>query len=63
MPKTQLLTKEQIEKMKNEFLQLDLDNDGTITVDELGNCLRSMRSRPPFRTNFFDAADRLEGGK
>ena len=43
MPKTQLLTKEQIEKMKNEFLQLDLDNDGTITVDELGNCLRSMR--------------------
>ena len=42
-PKTALLTKEQIDKMKNEFCQMDLDGDGTITTEELANCLRTMR--------------------
>ena len=37
------LTNAQIEKMKTEFLRLDVDGDGTITVDELANVLRAMR--------------------
>ena len=39
------LTKEQITKMKSEFLALDADGDGTITVKELENVLRSMRGK------------------
>ena len=29
--------------MKEEFLKLDLDGDGTITIEEAGNVLRAMR--------------------
>ena len=36
------LTDSQIENMKNEFLKLDVDGDGTITVDELANVLRAL---------------------
>jgi len=39
------LTKEQVQKMKSEFLALDADGDGTITVSELENVLRSMRGK------------------
>ena len=39
------LTKEQIDKMKKEFLLLDMDGDGTITVDELADALRSMKTK------------------
>ena len=38
------LTKQQIENVKNEFLLLDVDGDGTITVDELAGVLRSMKT-------------------
>ena len=37
------LTKAQIDKVKTEFLRLDVDGDGTITVDELANVLRGLR--------------------
>ena len=33
----------EIDKMQREFIDLDADGDGTITVQELGNVLRSMR--------------------
>ena len=39
------LTKDQVQKMKAEFLALDADGDGTITVNELENVLRSMRGK------------------
>ena len=39
------LTKEQVQKMKSEFLALDADGDGTITVSELEKVLRSMRGK------------------
>ena len=32
-----------ITKMKKEFLKLDLDGDGIITIEEAGNVLRAMR--------------------
>jgi calmodulin len=38
------LTKEQIEDVKNEFLLLDVDGNGTITVDELAWVLRSLKT-------------------
>ena len=39
------LTQDQIKKMKSEFLALDADGDGTITVNELEKVLRSMRGK------------------
>ena len=39
------LTKERIEAMKSEFLQLDLDGDGKISTEELEKILRSMRRK------------------
>ena len=39
------LTEKQLQKVKQEFLLLDRDGDGTISVDELGNALRSMRGK------------------
>ena len=39
------LTHKQIEKMKKEFLLLDADGDGTISVNELGSVLRSMKGK------------------
>ena len=38
------LTKQQIENVTKEFLLLDVDGDGTITVDELAGVLRSMKT-------------------
>ena len=37
--------KEQVQGMIKEFLCLDADGDGTITVDELEKVLRSMRGK------------------
>ena len=37
------LTKEQIDKMKGEFKQLDMDGDGIISTDELAKVLRAMK--------------------
>lgn len=45
MPPRLKLTNDQIERMKNEFLMLDVDGDGTITTDELATVLRSMKTR------------------
>ena len=42
-PKKELLTKEDIKKMKKEFLSLDCDGDGTISSQEISDVLRSMR--------------------
>ena len=42
-PKKELLSKEDIKKMKKEFLDLDTDGDGTISTKEIGEILRSMR--------------------
>merc|ERR1712226_1483317 len=39
------LTKDQVQKLKTEFMALDADGDGTITVNELENVLRSMRGK------------------
>ena len=39
------LTEKQLQKVKQEFLLLDRDGDGTISVDELGTVLRSMRGK------------------
>ena len=39
------ITKEQVEKLKKEFLALDVDGDGTITVKELEKVLRSLRGK------------------
>ena len=39
------LTNKQIQNMKKEFLMLDTDGDGTISVSELGTILRSMRGK------------------
>lgn len=39
------LKTDEIEAMKKEFLELDLDGDGTITIAELGTVLRSMRKK------------------
>ena len=39
------LTDDKIEKMKKEFLLLDVDGDGTITINELARVLRSMKTR------------------
>ena len=43
MPPRLQLTSEEIENMKTEFLKLDVDGDGTITIDELSTILRSMK--------------------
>ena len=43
-PKSQL-TEEQVEKLKTEFLSLDVDGDGTITIEELAKILRSMKRK------------------
>ena len=43
MPPRLQLTSEEIENMKAEFLKLDVDGDGTITIDELSTILRSMK--------------------
>merc|ERR1711936_1140121 len=39
------LTQDQIQKLKTEFMALDADGDGTITVEELEKVLRSMRGK------------------
>ena len=43
MPPRLQLTNSQIEKMKDEFLKLDVDGNGTITIDELADVLRGLR--------------------
>ena len=43
MPPRLTLTKEQIDKMKGEFIQLDMDGDGIISTDELAKVLRAMK--------------------
>ena len=43
MPPRLQLTSSQIEKMKDEFLKLDVDGNGTITIDELADVLRGLR--------------------
>ena len=43
MPLSKQLTEKQIKKLEEEFLELDEDGDGTITVDEIGKILRSMK--------------------
>ena len=43
MPLSKKLGNDNIADLKKEFLALDSDGDGTITVEELGNILRSMR--------------------
>ena len=45
MPLEKPLTKGQIEAMKNEFMELDVDGDGTISIEELGKILRSQRTQ------------------
>ena len=42
---TRNLTDEDIEALKSEFLNLDTDGDGTITIKELGKILRSLRGK------------------
>ena len=44
MPLSKPLTEKEVQKLQKEFLELDGDGDGTITVKELENALRSMRS-------------------
>ena len=44
MPLSKPLSEKEVQKLQKEFLELDGDGDGTITVEELGNVLRSMRS-------------------
>ena len=39
------LNEAKIQEMKEEFLNLDADGDGTITVEELGKVLRSMMAK------------------
>ena len=39
------LKESKIQEMKNEFLKLDIDGDGSISVQELGNILRSMKGK------------------
>ena len=39
------LTREQIDAMKIEFLQLDADGDGKISTEEVEHALRSMRGK------------------
>ena len=39
------LTQSQIEEMKMEFLRLDLDGDGQVSVEELESVLHSMRGK------------------
>ena len=43
MPLSKQLTEKQIAKLQEEFLELDEDGDGTITVEEIGKILRSMK--------------------
>ena len=45
MSRSKKLTEEQIESMKGEFLTLDSDGDGTITIKELEKILLSMRNK------------------
>ena len=45
MPLQQALSKEQIHQMKDEFLNLDQDGDGDVSIDELEKVLRSMRRK------------------
>ena len=44
-PKRLPLTKDQVQKLKKEFMTLDADGDSTITVTELEKVLRSMRGK------------------
>ena len=37
------LSDEELEKLKNEFIGLDKDGNGEVSVDEMGVLLRSMR--------------------
>ena len=45
MTKNLPLTQSQIEEMKMEFLRLDLDGDGQVSVEELESVLHSMRGK------------------
>ena len=45
MPLSKQLSEKDIEKLQKEFLELDGDGDGTITVEEIGKVLRSMRTQ------------------
>ena len=44
-PKRLPLTKDQVQKLKKEFMTLDADGDSTKTVAELENVLRSTRGK------------------
>ena len=39
------LKESKINEMKNEFLKLDIDGDGSISLEELGKILRSMKGK------------------
>ena len=39
------LTEEQLKSLQNEFIELDSDGNGEVSIEELGKLLRSMRTK------------------
>ena len=45
MPMSKKLSEKDTAKLEQEFLLLDKDGNGTITIEELGNVLYSMKKK------------------
>jgi len=58
------LNDEEIEKLKNIFYEMDINKDGTITLDEMEQCLSKMfKNNKTYIENIFNEIDTNKSGR